>query len=112
MARLADEAHVGGEVTRPYEDAVNAGNGCDLPDVAKRLLRFELNDDADPVHRPAGIILHAAIARGAAHAGKAAYTLRGIARRRDGLSRPLPLLDLGEHDRHSAETTRVLAYHR
>src|SRR5260370_16163637 len=89
VLRVGEMAHIGGEVGRADEDAVDALRRGDGRDIGDGLARLALHEDADLLRCALGIVGDAAIAVGAGRAGKAARALRAVTRRRAGAPRLL-----------------------
>src|SRR5712692_10866905 len=112
VLRVGEMAHIGGEVGRADEDAVDALGRGDGGEVGNGLARLALHEDADLLRRALGVIGDAAVAVGPRRAGKAADALRRIARRRDGAPRFFGRLHEGKEQRARADVEQALDDHR
>ena len=82
---VADVTHVGGEVARADEQAVDAIDGRNRFEIPQRDTRFDLHDDAQFAVDALDVVLDAAVAIGPHGRGDASDPFRRIARRRDRL---------------------------
>src|SRR6185312_13893194 len=112
VLRVAEMAHIGSEVRRADEDAVDPVDRGDRRNVGHRLARLALHQDANLLGGFLGIAGGATIAVGARRAGKAANALRRIARRRHGAPRLFGRLHERKEQRTRANVEQPLDDHR
>src|SRR5258708_24010979 len=109
---IADMPHRGGEIGGTDEQPVDPIDRGDRLDLAERLLRLDLDENAELALDALGIILHPSIAVGARGSGDTANTLGRIACRRNGAARLVSGLHKGKEQTAGAVVEQALDQHR